>query len=86
MSVTVDCVLAKEVATYSLLSKHSVLNNSINLTTVKDSILTFLDCLPVNQCSNYVYDCATTTPARCNIVIKLDATTSICKTPLIQLI
>ena len=86
MSVPVDCVLAKQVGTYSLLSKHSVLNNSINLTTVRDSILLFLDCLPTNQCNNYVYDCGVSTPTRCNIVIKLDSTSSICKTPLIQLI
>ena len=86
MSVPVDCVLAKEIALYIQLTKHSVLGNKINYTTVKDSLLVFLDCLPTAICNPYIYNCGTVIENKCNILIRLDDTTSICKTPLIQLI
>jgi len=81
----VNCVLAKEIALYVQLAKHSVIGNSINNITVKDSLLLFLGCTPINACNDYIYDCNNSVAPKCNITIKLDSTTSICKTPLIKL-
>ena len=81
----VNCVLTKEIATYVQLAKHSVIGNNITNNTVKDSLLLFLGCTPINTCNNYVDDCSKTTISSCSIVINLNTTTTLCKTPLIQL-
>ena len=83
MSAVVDCVLAKEVSNYLKLQKHSVLNNKIDESTVKDSLISFLGCIEDNPCITYVHVCNEQT--NCNITIKFLTTDSICKKPLISL-
>lgn len=82
MSALVNCVLAKEIGNYLLLQKHSVLNNNINEVTLKDSLISFLDCIEDNPCNTYTQVCSE--QFNCNIVINFLTTESICKKPLIS--